>query len=527
MATKNKQTNISWTPGQSNVPGIPGVTVQKPTPSPSLNMTPLPKTPVMTPSPTVTKTPTSSSNSGSNSGSTTKTSVVTPTITAPTPVGANAMEDTIATAFDYESQDDPYAKIGEYYRNEMSQEINPQQMYQDKLRQWQGYMDSLKSVYADKYADVDKQTMKNLGTSRAVQARSGLIGSTFGEAQKSKIGEFGLEQKRMLQNEMDAKVQYLMGEIDRDVSNEIAAKRQAIAQGADAYAKYLSESQTRKQGEVQKVSNMLLQSDIENIDDLGVDQLNELAKKMGVPVSELKYSFNVTKAQRDAEALKALQEGAFNLSEGQARYDANGNLIASRAKPGSGSSSSSGGAGVSTQAQTILNLMNTAGGTVDDYVKGTSKESQALRNEIYNALSQQGGVTGKSTDLFKEAKTFIDDMVENKDWKKFGYSAKLGGKLTTGFGDMVARAQTVNSILARDNLGLLKGAMSDKDLSFIQAMSAGVPEGVISEKYAKERIESIQKKINEKVNQFTPKGTQTSNQSINTADDALLSQFGL
>ncbi len=65
---------------------------------------------------------------------------------------------------------------------------------------------------------------------------------------------------------------------------------------------------------------------------------------------------------------------------------------------------------------------------------------------------------------------------------------------------MQQRAAQISAILAKDNLGLLKGAMSDKDLAFIQAMSGGVEtSGTISEAYAKERMESIQKKFKEKV----------------------------
>ena len=121
----------------------------------------------------------------------------------------------------------------------------------------------------------------------------------------------------------------------------------------------------------------------------------------------------------------------------------------------------------------------------------------------------------------------IDKSISENDYKKFGYSSKLGGQFTTGFGDMMSRAKTVNAILARDNLGLLKGAMSDKDIAFIEAMSNGVPAGTISESYAKERFKSIQTKLQDKINQYQPQGGQTVQTTKNNPVDSTLSEFGL
>jgi hypothetical protein len=93
--------------------------------------------------------------------------------------------------------------------------------------------------------------------------------------------------------------------------------------------------------------------------------------------------------------------------------------------------------------------------------------------------------------------------------KQFGQSARFGGQFSESFGDMRTRALQLNALLAKDNLGLIKGAMSDKDLAFIEAMSGGVGSDiVISEKYAKERMESIQKILKERLDVVpkTPKG---------------------
>lgn len=384
-------------------------------------------------------------------------------------------------------------------------------VYQNQLNQYQKEIDATNKIYGQILADTQQQGLGRLGSSRAIQSRGGLLGSDFGAAQTDTIGKANLDQENLVRAEQSAKIGAILGKVRQGAAKEVADKRAAQKLSTDEYLAFQASSQERKTGRVNALMASLIDQGID-VKELSPAQLSQIAKDYGIATNELTSGYVTAKKANEAAEAKHFKDNSFDLSEGSAKYvydPATGKttLVASRAKtyaPTSDGDGGGDGGAVSPAAQNILNLMNTSGGTVDDYIKGTSKESQNLRNEVYAALSGQGGVTGKSTQLFTEAKAIIDDMVLKNDYKKFGYSSKLGGQFTTGFGDMVARAATVNAILARDNLGLLKGAMSDKDVAFIQAMSAGVPEGTISEQYAKERIDSIQKKINEKVNQYTP-----------------------
>lgn len=218
-----------------------------------------------------------------------------------------------------------------------------------------------------------------------------------------------------------------------------------------------------------------------------------------------------TIAQQQAEL-----NAPFDLSEGQARYAYNPatgqyDQVAARGKtyaPSSGGGSGSGGSGsgsgqVSSAAQNILQQLN-MGANLDDLIKGSSNASQALRNEVLGALNAQGGVTDRQGELFKDAKTAVDKLLSGGYKALGGYSTILGGKYTTAYGDAMAQAQQLQAILARDNLGLLKGAMSDKDLAFIQSMSSGFEgSGIQSEGFIKERLTEIQNKIQKKLDSGT------------------------
>lgn len=229
----------------------------------------------------------------------------------------------------------------------------------------------------------------------------------------------------------------------------------------------------------------------------------EEATTLGVP-----YGTTVAEARALGVIPKKEEEG-FSLSEGEARYDAQGKLIAARAKtyaPGTGSGGYGGGYGsggslnLSPEAQGIIQQIN-LGANLDDLIKGTSIPAQKLRNEVIAGLNAQGGMTTKATELLSEGLGVVNNMLNNKAYNALGgYSAKFGGQWTTSYGDAKAQAAQLQAILARDNLGLLKGAMSDKDLAFIQSMSSGFEgEGTQSEGFIKQRLEEIQTKLKNKI----------------------------
>lgn len=219
--------------------------------------------------------------------------------------------------------------------------------------------------------------------------------------------------------------------------------------------------------------------------------------------------------EKDMMSSESEQNKPFELGEGQSRYEYDPvtkgyKQVASKGKtyaPGTGLGSTPGALGndlgVSPAAKNIIDIINAGGGDVDTLIKGTSKEAQALRNEVYKGLAAQGGRPETTTALYKDGKEIVDDLLKTEGYKAMGgWSTRLGGQFGTAYGDAMAKAQMLGAILARDNLGLLKGAMSDKDLEFIKAMSTGFEgAGIQSEGYLKERLEAIQTKLANKIAQ--------------------------
>jgi len=216
--------------------------------------------------------------------------------------------------------------------------IDETAIYRNKLGLFQGEIDAVNKIYQEKLAQQITQGQGNLGTGRAIQARSGTLGSDFGVAQTADITRQNTNQEDLVRAELAAKIGAIMGTVRGDVATELAAKREAQRAGSQDYLTYLGSQSERKTSNTQKLASLLLDQGL-TPDQIDPAQLKQAASSYGVSVQDILGAYASEKKTRDA----ALQDSQFNLSEGQARFDADGNLIASRAKTYAPSSGNGGG----------------------------------------------------------------------------------------------------------------------------------------------------------------------------------------
>jgi len=442
------------------------------------------------------------------------------------------------------AEEEALRRVKDYNDSQANTDTNYENIMRDTLRQFQGEIDATNQVYADKLRIAGIQGQSRLGQTRAENFNSGAVNSSFGNAAQDRTQSYN--------NDIEAGIQaqklQSLAQIEnsaRELGNKYYEQKKAAKEsGLAGYLENIKSAGTQKEAIATDIATNMINSGL-TVDEISPAKLELIAKNAGVPLQQIKTTFKALKDAKEKEAAEAALKGQFDLSEGQARYDAKGNMIASRAKTyapksggsdgGSGSVIGSSGSPVSSAAQNILNQLNTNGGTVDDYVKGSSKDAQRLRNEVYDALNNQGGRTNIATGLLTDAKDVVKDLINTKSYKDLGgYSTKLGGQFGTSYGDAKARVAQLSALLARDNLGLLKGAMSDKDLAFIQAMSTGFEgQGVQSEDYIEDKLNTIYTKLDKKVGGTN--NTTSNNSNISTGssaqsteeDEALLSEFDL
>lgn len=147
----------------------------------------------------------------------------------------------------------------------------------------------------------------------------------------------------------------------------------------------------------------------------------------------------------------------FSLSEGQAQYDAQGNLIAQRGKtfaPGSGPGS------ISAPKTEVFNgqpfQWNTATGQWD-------------------AITAANAPTQATQEKTAEIKNIAQELLDSPSLNAaVGPVGSRFPTLTGGTADVEAKINRLKSLLTIDNLKLLKGAMSDKDLLLLQSASTAL-----------------------------------------------------
>lgn len=177
---------------------------------------------------------------------------------------------------------------------------------------------------------------------------------------------------------------------------------------------------------------------------------------------------------------------------------------------------------ISSTAKNYITLIEAGTLTLEEAMTkiGSSKAGLALKNEVVSGIAQSGGRTQQSIDKLKEIQAAIKDIKEG-DFEYFG--ASIAPRTMYGIGGLnpyykafQAKVDNLVAMLSLDNLPLLKGPMSDKDIEFIKQMSSGL-DIKMDEKSAGERLDKIFKKVTDKLN-LIPEVAQTSSGKLTSPD---------
>lgn len=247
---------------------------------------------------------------------------------------------------------------------------------------FQAEIDAQNKLYADKLASAQVQGANRLGSTTAIEARRGVLGSDFGAAQTDTTNNANQDIYNSINDEKAAAIAGIMGNA-RDASNTaIQQKTQAKQAGLDSYLKYLQDASTRSTTNAQTAAQSLL-ANKQALTDLTPDQQNQLLTSYGVTPDAVTTAYNTLKTQQDAAAAKAAQDAQYNLTPGTTRYDANGKVIAS--VPAKQNTQI-----VSANGRQLL-VDSDTGQTIKDLGSSkTATESQAAsqKTDVQNAVNQ-------------------------------------------------------------------------------------------------------------------------------------------
>lgn len=181
------------------------------------------------------------------------------------------------------------------------------------LKQFQGEVDALNRIYAEKRRQEAINGSGRLGSDAAVQARRGLIGSTFGGAQTAGVEQVNTDAMNAISAEEASAMASLQSKIRTSVTDELAAKTKARKEGGDAYITFLqgaAERSTKRTTDA--IKNLLATKASPTTDDL-----KGLADALGTTVENVQTIYSSYKKKAEADRVA----GYKTLSEGQSIVD--------------------------------------------------------------------------------------------------------------------------------------------------------------------------------------------------------------
>ena len=243
-----------------------------------------------------------------NTGAPTGSATVTGTNTLATPSGSYQSPETLAAQ--------------QAQANYLNSLTNPDEnsIYQQKLAQMQASIDATNNMYADELARAKQTGTGRLGTSTAINARRGTLGSDFGVAQYNTVEDANKQIENSIENERLARINAIMSQAKSDASSEYRSKRDEFAKGLDARLAYYQNADQRKVDNTSKAVKAILAQGLD-INSIDPTSLTSYAKYYGITPEDIKASYATEKKAYDEAQVKA--NPSFELSQGQSKYTYN------------------------------------------------------------------------------------------------------------------------------------------------------------------------------------------------------------
>lgn len=342
------------------------------------------------------------------------------------------------------------------------------------LSMFQGQIDALNQVYAEQKKAETLAGANRLGSNTAIQARRGLLGSDFGAAATDNVNTANADTQRAIDSKHNLDISAVYSAIDKAALDAASNRVTAAQKGADAK---IAEIKGRQDAATSAVNSAVKSYFASGNDGTKLTDQNvkEWASKLGVSTDVVVNAIKDAKDLSDKEKrarLKEASDAAFTLSQGQQRYDANGNLIASVAPAANAFNTNNSGLGggkynpgenpvVDSWAERIQN--------------GTAKITEipasqvALRNAVTVALQDMGNSPdGKptTTELGKAAlqtakslKAKFDSGTGTSAVGRSGVLGSFGYSLLPGTdrANFVTDFNSLKSQLALEGVKYLKG----------------------------------------------------------------------
>lgn len=184
--------------------------------------------------------------------------------------------------------------------------------YANQLSIHQQQIDALDVALAQQRARIAAQYQKigqgRLGSQRAMQAQSGMLGQVSGEAQQSELQMANLaEQEAAIAAGtagLESEKRQLFGDIRRIAAEDLIAKREAATLGAEKYLEFTGKRKEDIKSRLQQAIRARLVAGLE----LGDKEIKDFANQLGISVQDVIDTYTTAKQEYGVESEKLDRE---------------------------------------------------------------------------------------------------------------------------------------------------------------------------------------------------------------------------
>ncbi|HOH62111.1 MAG TPA: hypothetical protein PK698_06550 [Bacilli bacterium] len=210
------------------------------------------------------------------------------------------------------NEDPTSSSLGERYRQGSLQQVDPEAIRKSTRANYQALIDSINNLYSQKLSEAKIQGQGRLGQTRAIGARSGILGSDFQATNMTNMEGYNRDIENTITAEQMAKISAIESQINKDVSDEIKAQREAITGNAEKYLTYLSTSEERKQKQASNLANLLLSKQMVP-GELSPEQREKIQKQYGMSFIDFASLFETLKGEKEKNDLDLLKTKSETL----------------------------------------------------------------------------------------------------------------------------------------------------------------------------------------------------------------------
>ena len=195
-----------------------------------------------------------------------------------------------------------------------SQGISESDFRAKALAEMQGAIDSTNAMYANKLSQSKRSGAGVLGSTGAIQARRGLLGSDFGQAQVDNVNTANQEVYDNIEQERLARINDIMSKAKEDSSARYAKAVEAGEKGLKFKLENLRQAQNQLKTGADQAAQVLLASKTD-FSTMTNDEINAFAKEYGTNKGAIQAALSLSRYATEKEKEKREEELANDLAK--------------------------------------------------------------------------------------------------------------------------------------------------------------------------------------------------------------------